>query len=339
MRALSIVGLVSLVWGIIEAPTDGWTSPPILGAFAIAVLALTAFVAWERRVEHPMLDVGFFRNPRFTAASLTVTLVFFALIGFVFLATQYLQFVLGYSPLQAGVRTLPFAVAMMIIAPVSSKLVEWAGTKRIVVAGMLIFATGMVVASTSTVGSGYPRIAIAMVLLGSGMGLALAPSTESIMGSLPRDKAGVGSAVNDTSREVGAALGVAVVGSLLTSIYGSRFLDNIPAGVPASARDAADNSLGAALGVSAQLGRAGAGIADAAREAFVFAMSRASLVTAVIAVVGAFVAWRFLPARATDDAYADIVDVADAGPQVQPVRQPASARPTGQLSPVPPRPQ
>ena len=222
--------------------------------------------------------------------------MFFALIGFVFLATQYLQFVLGYSPLQAGIRTLPFALAMMIVAPLSSKFVEWVGTKRIVVTGMLIFATGMVVASTSTVGSGYPRIAIAMVLLGSGMGLALAPSTESIMGSLPRDQAGVGSAVNDTSREVGAALGVAVIGSLLSSIYGSRFLDNVPGNVPAAARDAADGSLGAALGVSAQLGRAGAGIADAAREAFVYAMSRASLVTAVIAVVGAFVAWRFLPA-------------------------------------------
>ena len=326
--ALSIVGLVALVWGIIEAPTDGWTSAPILGAFAVAVLALTAFVAWERRVEHPMLDVRFFRNPRFTAASLTVTLVFFALIGFVFLATQYLQFVLGYTPLQAGIRTLPFAVAMMIIAPASSKLVEWVGTKRVVVTGMLIFASGMVVASTSTVSSGYPRLAIAMVLLGSGMGLALAPSTESIMGSLPRDKAGVGSAVNDTSREVGAALGVAVVGSLLSSIYGGRFLDNVPAGVPASARQAADGSLGAALGVSGQLGRAGAGIADAAREAFVYAMSRASLVMAVIAVVGAFVAWRFLPARATADEAV-----------VQRARQPVSARPTGQLSPVPPRPQ
>ncbi|MEX1008541.1 MAG: DHA2 family efflux MFS transporter permease subunit [Acidimicrobiia bacterium] len=323
---LSIVGLVALVWAIIEAPSDGWTSAPIVGAFAVALLALAAFVAWERSVEYPMLDVHFFRNPRFTAASLTVTLVFFALVGFIFLATQYLQFVLGYSPFEAGVRTLPFAIAMMIVAPSSSRLVEWAGTKRVVVTGMLVFATGLVVASTSTVGSGYPRVALAMVLLGSGMGLALAPSTESIMGSLPRDKAGVGSAVNDTSREVGAALGVAVVGSMLSSMYGSRFLDQIPAAVPARARDAADSSLGAALAVSGQLGRAGAGIADVAREAFVYAMSRASLVTAAIAVLGALVAWRFLPARATDD-------------EIVPARQPASARPIGQLRPVPPSPQ
>ena len=327
---LSIVGLVALVWAIIEAPTKGWTSAPIVGGFALAAMALATFIAWERRVEFPMLDVRFFRNPRFTAASLTVTLVFFALIGFVFLATQYLQFVLGYSPLQAGIRTLPFALAMMLFAPVSSKLVEWAGTKRVVVTGMLVFTSGLVVASTSTVTSGYPRVAIAMVLLGSGMGLSFAPSTESIMGSLPRDKAGVGSAVNDTSREVGAALGVAVVGSMMTSIYGSRFLDQVPAGLPARARDAADNSVGAALAVSGQLGHAGTGLAEVAREAFVYAMSRASLVTAGIAVLGALVAWRFLPAPATDDA-------GHAAPVA--VRQPASARPIGQLTPVPPRPQ
>jgi EmrB/QacA subfamily drug resistance transporter len=326
---LSILGLLALVWAIIEAPSDGWTSPPILAAFAAAAVALTAFVAWERRVEYPMLNVRFFRNPRFSAASLTVTLVFFALVGFVFLTTQYLQFVLGYTPFEAGVRTLPFAVAMMMVAPASSKLVEWLGTKRVVVGGMLVFAAGMVVASTSTVASGYPRVAIAMILLGSGMGLALAPSTESIMGSLPRAEAGVGSAVNDTSREVGAALGVAVIGSMLSSMYGSHFAAHAPAALPASARDAADGSLGAALGVSAQLGRAGAGLADVAREAFVYAMSRASLVTAGIAVAGAFVAWRFLPARAADEA--TVEDEAR-------VRQ-VAVRPVGQLSPVPPRPQ
>jgi predicted MFS family arabinose efflux permease len=326
---LSVVGLLALVWGIIEAPSKGWTSPPILVAFTLAVLALAAFVAWERRNEYPMLNVHFFRNPRFTAASLTVTLVFFALIGFVFLATQYLQFVLGYSPLQAGIRTLPFALAMMVVAPVSSKFVEWLGTKRVVVAGMLVFAAGMVVASTSTVGSGYPRVAIAMVLLGSGMGLALAPSTESIMGALPRNEAGVGSAVNDTSREVGAALGVAVIGSMLSSLYGSQFAEHAPDALPAAARHAADNSLGAALQVSGQLGSAGATVAEVAKEAFVYAMSRASLVTAAIAVVGAFVAWRFLPARAVDDDVADVVEL----------RQPVAVKPVGQLTPVPPRPQ
>jgi EmrB/QacA subfamily drug resistance transporter len=343
---LSIVGLLALVWAIIEAPSKGWTSTPIVTAFAIAAVALITFVVWERRTPYPMLNVNFFRNPRFTAASLTVTLMFFALIGFVFLATQYLQFVLGYSPLQAGIRTLPFAFAMMFTSLLSSKLVEWAGTKRVVVTGMLVFAVGMVIASTSTVGSGYPRIAIAMLLLGGGMGFAVAPSTDSIMGSLPRHEAGVGSAVNDTSREVGAALGVAVIGSLLSSMYGSQFAEHAPAALPPAARHAADNSLGAALAVSSQLGRAGAGIAEVAREAFVYAMTRASLVTAAIALVGAFVAWRFLPARASDEDIAEVVELPcpdyDVRPRDVVVRGglqplPVPVRRAGQVRPVPPR--
>ena len=137
--------------------------------------------------------------------------MFFALFGFIFLSTQYLQFVLGYTPFQAGIRTLPFAAAMMLLAPSSSRFVQALGTKRVVVVGALSFATGLVVASTATVASGYTPLMIAMVLMGAGMGLAVAPATESIMSSLPPDRAGVGSAVNDTTREVGGALGVAIV--------------------------------------------------------------------------------------------------------------------------------
>jgi EmrB/QacA subfamily drug resistance transporter len=316
---LSIIALGALVWSIIEAPSDGWTSGPIVAGFSIAAAAFALFVWWERRVQEPMLDVRFFQNPRFTAASSTVTLVFFALFGFIFLATQYLQFVLGFSPLQAGVRTLPFAAAMMITAPLSSKIVERLGTKRVVVTGMLLFSTGLVVASTSTVTSGYGRVAIAMLLMGSGMGLAVAPATESIMGSLPRDKAGVGSAVNDTAREVGGALGVAIVGSLLSSIYATRVTDALPDGVPGPARAAATDSVGAALAVSGRLGQAGGALADAAREAFVYAMSRAALVTAAVALVGAVVAWRFLPARAVEAAPVVEDDSADALPVRTPI--------------------
>jgi hypothetical protein len=139
-----------------------------------------------------------------------------------------------------------------------------------------------------------------MLLMGAGMGLAVAPATDSIMGSLPRDQAGVGSAVNDTTREVGGALGVAIIGSMLSSLYGTRVADALPAGTPPAARAAVTDSVGAAMQVADRFGAAGAGLANAAREAFVFAMSRASLVTAAIALVGAFVAWRFLPARALD---------------------------------------
>ncbi|MDQ1431017.1 MAG: hypothetical protein QOF40_1619 [Actinomycetota bacterium] len=297
--ALSIVALGALVASIIEAPSNGWTDPLILAGFAVAASAMAAFVLWERHVDEPMLDVRFFANARFSAASVNVTLVFFALFGFIFLATQYLQFVLGYSAFDAGLRTLPFAAALMVMAPLSSKAVQWFGTKRVVVTGMLVFASGLVVASTSTVTSGYPRVMVAMLLMGTGMGLSVAPATESIMGSLPLHQAGVGSAVNDTSREVGGALGVAIVGSMLSSLYASDLNRRLPANVPTQVRDAADQSVGAALQVSAQLGRVGAPLAGAARESFVYAMSRASLVTAAVAVVGALLAWRFLPARAT----------------------------------------
>jgi Na+/melibiose symporter-like transporter len=273
---------------------------------------MVAFVLWERHVDEPMLDVRFFANARFSAASVNVTLVFFALFGFIFLATQYLQFVLGYSAFDAGLRTLPFAGALMVMAPLSSKAVQWFGTKRVVVTGMLVFASGLVVASTATTGSGYPRVMVAMLLMGTGMGLSVAPATESIMGSLPLHQAGVGSAVNDTSREVGGALGVAIVGSMLSSLYASNLNSKLPANVPTQVRDAADQSVGAALQVSAQLGRVGAPLAGAARESFVYAMSRASLVTAAVAAVGALLAWLFLPARAADlDTRVPELDVTD----------------------------
>ncbi|MEO5842489.1 MAG: MFS transporter, partial [Acidimicrobiales bacterium] len=300
--ALSVVGLVALVSAIIEGPSKGWTSPLALTLFGLAIVSLIAFAVWESRVEAPMLDVRFFRNPRFSAASANITLMFFALFGFVFLSTQYLQFVLGYSPLAAGVRTLPFAGAMLAVAPFSSKFVDYFGTKRVVVAGMLTFASGLVLASTMTTTTGYPRLGVAMLMLGAGLGMAGAPATESIMGSLSRNRAGVGSALNDTAREVGGALGVAIVGSIVSSIYRSRLTDTMPKNVPAPVATAAQDSIGSALHASTALGTDGAGLVAAAQEAFVAAMSRASIVTAMVAVVGAIAAWRYLPARAVEDA-------------------------------------
>jgi EmrB/QacA subfamily drug resistance transporter len=279
---LSGAGLVALVWAVIEAPVHGWTCVRVLAAGAFAAAALAAFVAQQRRTEEPLLDVRLFRNPRFTAASLTIMVLFFALFGFLFLSTQYLQFVLGYTPLDAGVRVLPYAGAMIVFATLSAKLVERLGTKRVVSAGMLLFAAGLGVAATISTGTGYGRLAIALLLMGAGMGLAGAPATESIMGALPPDRANIGSAVNDTTRELGGALGVAIVGSIMSSLYAARLPDD----VPAAARD----SLGAAV-------QAGDTVASLAREAFVHAMARSSIVVAVVAALGAVIAWRALPAR------------------------------------------
>jgi EmrB/QacA subfamily drug resistance transporter len=262
---LSGVGLVTFVWAIIEAPSKGWTSAPVLGAGAFAAVALVAFVVRQRRIEEPLLDVRLFKNPRFTAASGTITVLFFALFGFLFLSTQYLQFVLGYSPSAAGLRVLPYAAAMIVFAPLSSSLVARFGTKGVVTTGMVLFSTGLAIAATLTTSTGYGRLGIALLFMGAGMGLAGAPATESIMGSLPPARANIGSAVNDTTRELGGALGVAVVGSIVSSLAGVH--------------------------VSGSLG------ADGAREAFVQAMSAASIVVALVAALGAFIAWRYLPAR------------------------------------------
>jgi EmrB/QacA subfamily drug resistance transporter len=290
---LSGVGLVAFVWAIIEAPAKGWTSAPVLGAGALAALALVAFVVRQRSIEAPLLDVHLFKNPRFTAASSIIMVLFFALFGFLFLSTQYLQFVLGYSPSAAGLRVLPYAGAMIVFAPLSSKLVARFGTKRVVTAGMLLFSTGLAIAATVTTHSGYGRLGIALLFMGAGMGLAGAPATESIMGSLPPARANIGSAVNDTTRE----LGVAIVGSIMSSLYATQLSDRLPDDVPAPIAAAARESLGAAVQVS---GGVGPDIAEAAREAFIHAMSRASIVTALVAALGALIAWRYLPARGVD---------------------------------------
>jgi EmrB/QacA subfamily drug resistance transporter len=279
--ALSGAGLVALVWGVIEAPSEGWTSGPVLAAFALAAVALGAFVVQQRRAADPLLDLDLFRDARFSAASATIMVLFFALFGFLFLSTQYLQFVLGFEPLEAGVRVLPYAGGMIVFATLSAQLVARFGTKRVVTTGMALFSAGLAVAATVTTGSGYGRLAIGLLLMGAGMGLAGAPATESIMGALPPERANVGSAVNDTTRELGGALGVAVVGSIMSSLYAGR-LEGAP--------EVVQESLGAAVGIGS--------FAEPARDAFVHAMARASLVVAVVAALGAALAWRYLPGAA-----------------------------------------
>jgi EmrB/QacA subfamily drug resistance transporter len=249
---LSIVALAILVYGIIEAPENGWTAPLTLSAFAIAAILFLALVWWERRVEHPMLRMDFFRNPRFSAASAAITLVFFALFGSVFLLTQHLQFVLGYSPLQAGLRVLPVAT-VVVAAPLSARLVEVIGTKIVVAAGLFIVGAALTLLSTVDVQSGYGLVAASIAGLGTGMGFTMAPATESIMGSLPLAKAGVGSAMNDTTRQVGGALGVAVLGSILASSYGAAIQPALQ-GLPPQLAQGAGDSIGAAQMVAAQLG-------------------------------------------------------------------------------------
>ena len=295
---LSIAGLSAVVWALIEAPERGWGSPAIVAAFAGGVAVLAAFVAWERHTDHPMLDVSVFRNLRFSAASLSITFVFFALMGVMFLLTAYLQSVLGYSALQAGVKMLPIAVGMVLASKVAVGLTRRLGTKVSVALGLVHVAGALGMVATFTTGTGGLQIVLALGLLGIGMGLAMSPATEAIMGSLPRAKAGVGSAMNDVVREIGGTLGVAVLGSVLSSGYGSG-MDGAAAALPPGAAEAAGDSVGAAHEVGAQLGGgAGASLVDAANAAFVDALATTATLAAAAAMIGALIALAFLPSRA-----------------------------------------
>jgi hypothetical protein len=238
----------------------------------------------------------FFRNPRFSAASAAIMMLFFALVGSVFLLTQHLQFVLGYTPLEAGVRILPVA-ALVVAAPLSARLVEAIGTKIVVAAGLLIVASALTLLSTVDVQSGYGVVAASIAVLGTGMGFTMAPATESIMGSLPLAKSGVGSAMNDTTRQIGGALGVAVLGSILASSYGAA-IEPALRGAPSQVAEAAGDSIGAATTIAAQLGARGGGLLGAARSAFIDGMGDAVLIGAGAAALGALLVLLLLPARA-----------------------------------------
>jgi EmrB/QacA subfamily drug resistance transporter len=294
---LSIVGLMTLVYGIIEAPAKGWTSGQIVASLGIAVVVLCAFVVWELRSDHPMLNVHFFSNPRFTAANVSITLTFFAMFGSLFFLTQYLQFVLGYSALQAGLRVAPMALVMMVIAPTAGRFVETLGNKAMVAVGMAVGAGGLFLLSTTTTSSGYSHLLAGLVILAIGLSFAMVPATESIMGSLPPAKAGVGSAMNDTTRQIGGALGVAILGSIMSSSYSSSIIRSLR-WLPGPLMAAAKSGVGAAIVVGTQIGGpAGQAIIATAKSAFIHAMDRGLEVGAAIALVGALVAALWLPNR------------------------------------------
>jgi Na+/melibiose symporter-like transporter len=278
--------------------------------------------------------VKFFKNPRFTAASTGIMLIFFAMFGMTFLITQYFQFVLGYSPLATGVRFLPWAAVIMIGSPLSARLVERLGTKIVVTLGLTLATLGLLSLATLTVDSHYwPDVLWRMMLMAAGMSLTMAPATESIMSSLPLGKAGVGSAVNDTTRQVGGAMGVAIIGSVLSSIYASK-LGEFVAGTPIQGRAATGikESLGAALGAAQNLARSApdlaASLVHAANTAFVDGMQVGILVAASATLVGAVIAFLWLPARARrEDVEAQDAAHAEHGRSREPAATPTVSAP------------
>jgi predicted MFS family arabinose efflux permease len=290
------VAVLALALGAWLVPT----SRDPAARYGVGVALLAAFAAWERRAVEPMLDITLFRNIRFSAASFSIAAAFFGLFGFIFLITQYFQIVHGYSPLSAGLRTLPFAIGVGAAAPAAPMLASRLGTKIVVPAGLILMAAGFFIASTLGSGSAYfgPVIG-SMVLMAVGLGLATAPSTGAILAVLPLGKAGVGSAVNDVTRELGGTFGVAVVGAVFSSVYGPRLAQLLHgARLPASALAAARESPAAALQVAGQApASAHAVIIDAADLAFVAGLSRGSLVCAGVVALGAVFAFLVLPRR------------------------------------------
>src|SRR5881275_2627648 len=251
--ALSTAAMAILIYTIIEAPNHGWGGTRSLAGFALAAALLVAFIAWERRAAAPMLDVGLFRNLRFSAASGAVTISFFSLMGFIFLVTLYFQFLKGYAPFSTGVRLLPVATLTGITSVLGTGLAVRSGAKLVVAAGLVSLAAGLAWTSTASASTTYLTIAGQMVLIGSGIGLTSAPATESIMGAVPRAKAGVGSAVNDATRILGGTLGVAVIGSIYASLYASQLSTALTVDVPDTVASSAHRSVGAAFGAAAQL--------------------------------------------------------------------------------------
>ena len=295
---LSIAGLTAIVWGLIEASERGWTDTKILGAFAAGSGIMAAFVAWERRTSHPMLDVSVFRNLRFSAASISVAFVFFALMGVVYFLTTYLQSVMGYTALEAGIRMLPVAGGVIGATKLSVEATKRLGTKIVVATGLGTVASSLYLLGTCGVDTGYGRVALALSMMGVGMSLAMSPATESIMGSLPKAKAGIGSAMNDVVREVGGTLGVAVLGSVLASSYGDG-MDGAVRGLSPEAAEAASDSVGGAHEVAAQIGgEAATRLSSLANESFVDAMTTTATLAAGVALAGALIAAAFLPSRA-----------------------------------------
>mgnify|MGYP006148267455 CR=1 FL=1 len=298
---LSIAFVSLLVYTVIEGPHRGWSSTATIAGFIGTVILLAAFVWRELNTEHPLLDVRVFRNARLSAATGSIGIAFFVLFGFTFLVTQYFQFVRGYSTLSAGVHTLPFALGAGVTAPIAARLALKFGTKRIVSLGLTNMAIGLIIIGTAEADTAYfGPVIISMLFLANGLALVTSPATDAVMGELPREKAGIGSAVNDVSREVGGTLGVAISGSVFASLYGPKLGEllakfNMPAEAVALAKESA--GAGFAVAEMSPTPEAAAAVGQAVSDAFMHGFHTACYTGAGVALFGALFALKFLPAR------------------------------------------
>ncbi|WP_116998857.1 MFS transporter [Desertimonas flava] len=312
--ALSIVGIGALVYAIIEAPAKGWLSAHTMVVATVAVVALLLFAARELTAREPMVDFELFRNRAFSGASFGIAVSYLVMFGMMFLLTQYLQMVLGYSPFGAGLLMLPMSLTMMVLAPQAAKVVARHGVARVVPVGMSLVAAGLVALSFLDTDSPGPAVYLALGPMIVGLSSTTPALTATIMSAVPRERAGVGSAMNDTTRELGGALGVAVLGSLVTTRFHQGVAGPLESLPPATAAEVDSGLAGALRAADSLPGEASRELSRQARESFTAGLGTAALVAAGLVVLAALILRSVLATKAPlADRDAEIVDAIECG--------------------------
>jgi len=292
---LSMAAIGFLVYGIIEAPSRGWTDARVLGSLTAFIPLAIVFLVWERRTSHPMIDFGFFSNPRFSAGAAGTSLASFARLGAGFGLTQYLQFVQGYTPLEAGVRMLPLVLGIAVGAGFSDRLVEKWGTTRVVSGGLTLMTGCIVTFLLWQPDTDYWLVGLNLAVLAFAVGNIMAPSTDAVMGAVPEAKAGVGSAINGVARMLAGALGAAVIGSVMYTIYSDQIAD-VVAVLPSEVAEVASDSVGAAMHIASSLPpEVGQPLAQASGQAFTDSFGLALLIGAGVSLLGAVLVAMYMP--------------------------------------------
>jgi EmrB/QacA subfamily drug resistance transporter len=301
---LSLAGLFSLFYGLIEGPVRGWGSAPVLGAFVLAAVLLFAFIRYELRAKFPALDPRLFLSAPFTSGIIAIAVAFLALMGLVYELTLYLQTVRDYSPLKAGVALVPFAVSLLIVAPLAPKIAERRGDRRTVMAGMAVLAAGLLAFLAANADSSYLVVLVGLLLAGAGVSLIQPPASAAMMSSVSADKAGMASGTNAAIRQIGASFGIAVMGGIGQSVFASHLTDSSIFGkLPPEAQNTAESSISGAVAVAEKAGGSGgAQLLEVASTGFVNGMHLAVIVAAAFSALGFVLAARLIPRKAEVEA-------------------------------------
>lgn len=294
---LSTAGLLGVIYGIIESPSHGITSSGVMISLAIGIGSLVLFGVRQLRLRHPMLDIRLFKVPSFAVAALSVTLAFFALMGIFFSISQLFQLVMGYSPLKSSLAMLPTMMLMMLTAPFIPNVVKRVGVRVTVSTGLALLAVAFLTMSQWPTVPSYWRILGSMFIMMTGMSMTMTPSTNMMMSAVPKNRAGMGSAMNDTTRELGGALGIAVLGAVLSSVYSDK-ISSVLGNLPAEAQSAVGGSLAGAMAVAEQAGPQGSALIDVAKQAWMSGLSQAMIIASIIVALASIIAFVWLPKHA-----------------------------------------